>query len=214
MHALNNLFQRPAFDAELLDQADPIILDRRRGLDHASSLLITGNWQADVLERAVENLLNLETRLVFDLPAWQASASTRPFAIVVSNGAHHVAVRRFTEGGPIIWFDSLLNEPVRMQADEFWAMIFSRLDAAAAREVISMFEVVGLNDDVQGEKTVAARTRHLDEQLLNLAVFTADPVLHQVANVVRFFFLIYTSKLARNQENKKIGYFRDAEILK
>ena len=102
-HAFNNLVQRRDFKNGEFDTAK----QRRPGS-------ASGDWLADGLVAA----LRLRSYTVDDLIAtdqiYELSRSNDTQMILICNGAHHVTVRRFVTGRPLIFFDSTVYKIGRL----------------------------------------------------------------------------------------------------
>ena len=82
----------------------------------------SGDWLADGLVAALRLRSYTVDYLIAADQIYELSRSNDTQMILISNGAHHVAVRRFVTGGPLIFFDSIQDRPIVVRND-FWQVL-------------------------------------------------------------------------------------------
>jgi hypothetical protein len=83
---------------------------------------MSGNWRSETLMQALNRRHFLIQEIQNEAAFEEVAASRHQQMVMLCNGAHHVALRRFFQNGPLIFFDSRQQQPVHIeQPDTFWA---------------------------------------------------------------------------------------------
>ena len=162
-HALNNLIQFPLFTNEHMDPVHPNL----------------GDWFGETLEQVLLDSGFTVTHFNADF-IMPTEEMVEPIMVMICNGHHHVAVRRFVHGGPLVFFDSVRESPI-IVGNDFWTTTFRNNDLVGNVSAFSVTDPLQrLMPQDELDRRVAARERQPDEDLLKFEQFQAQFVaLHQ-----------------------------------
>lgn len=185
-HALNMALQNAIFNDQMIRELRLIQNDN-----------INEYTSNEVLEIAINNI-GLETRhvIIGDL-----INNYEPCIFIVTRNAHHIAIRRFTNNGPLYLFDSFRDKEIEI-SNEYWADILN--DESILDEEINN----AANNDIRNE--IQQRNKRKRTSIFQV-IPTNNLLFEQVVATVRNQLDNKSRKSLRNLNQQNKSYYESPD---